>query len=141
MVKVKKKSKLKKLGNVNQNVIVNVQPPAKLRSKNTKSFNNNGFFKFQSNARVMTELSSMPNKIREIISQRQNETNSNYERQLKDLMANQEFMKRQISARIEKQTLDKYLQNIANNFGNTKPVSLKDLKSGIADFDSGIPIP
>ena len=130
MVNLKKKSKVKKLSNVLQKVTVNVQPASKPRSKNTKSYNQNEFSQFQSNARIMSELSSMPAKIKDIISQRRNETNNNFENQLNDLIANQNLMKRQISARIEKQTLDKYLQNIANGFGQSKPLTLSGFESG-----------
>ena len=57
-----------------QRVIVNEQPQSRAKGKNTKAFVHNGFNKFQAQSRMMKELSSMPNKIKDIIGDKQNET-------------------------------------------------------------------
>ena len=136
MVKSKKtkKTKVKKIANVLQRVIVNVAP-ARAKSKNTKAFVNSGFNKFQAQSRMMNELSSMPNKIKDIISDKQNETFKELESKFKEFSFEQDFMKRQIKARVEKQALDKYLENIGGVIGK----NLKELKAG-GDFETGIPI-
>ena len=56
----------------------------------------------------MGELSSMPNKIKDIIGNKQNDTFKALEAQFKEFTVQQDFMKRQIKARVEKQTLRKY---------------------------------
>ena len=114
MVKTKKtkKTKVKKIANVLQRVIVNVTPPTRAKSKNTKAFVNNGFNKFQAQSRMMNELSSMPNKIKYIIGDKQNENFKELESKFKEFSFEQDFMKRQIKARVEKQALDRYLENI-----------------------------
>ena len=119
MVKTKKtkKSKVKKIANVLQRVVVNVAPQARAKSNNKKAFVNSGFNKFQSDSRLMNELSSMPNKIKDIIGNRQNETFKELESQFKEFTVQQDFMKRQISRRVEKQTLDKYLENVGGVIG------------------------
>ena len=135
MVKTKKtkKAKVKKIANVLQLVIVNLAP-ARPKSRNTKAFFNNGFNKFQAQSRMMNELSSMPNKIKDIISDRQNDTYKEMESKFKEFSVEQDFMKRQIKARVEKQALDKYLENI----GGTLNKSLRELKSGVIDTPTGI---
>ena len=109
-------------------------PQARAKSNNKKAFINNGFNKFQSDSRLMNELSSMPNKIKDILGNKQNETYKELESQFKEFSVAQEFMKRQIKARVEKQSLDKYLENI----GETINKSLKELKSGVVDVDTAI---
>ena len=138
MVKTKKtkKTKLKKIANVLQRVIVNVAPQARAKSNNKKAFVNSGFNKFQAQSRMMNELSSMPNKIKDIISDKQNDTYKELESKFKEFSFEQDFMKRQIKARVEKQALDKYLENIGGAIGK----NLKELKSGV-DFETGIAIP
>jgi arginyl-tRNA synthetase len=84
---------------------------------------------------MMNELSSMPNKIKDIISDKQNETFKELESKFKEFSFEQDFMKRQIKARVEKQALDKYLENIGGVIGK----NLKELKAG-GDFETGIPI-
>ena len=138
MVKTKKtkKTKVKKIANVLQRVIVNVTP-TRAKSKNTKAFVNNGFNKFQAQSRMMNELSSMPNKIKDIISNKQNETFKELESKFKEFSFEQDFMKRQIKARVEKRAMDQYLENIGGAIGK----NLKELKDGVSDFETGIPIP
>ena len=82
----------------------------------------------------MNELSSMPNKIKDIIGNKQNETYREMESKFKEFSVAQEFMKKQITARVEKQALDRYLENI----GGTINKSLRELKSGIIDTPTGI---
>ena len=135
MVKVKKKTKVKKIANVLQRVTVNVQP-AKPRSRNAKAYTNNGFNQFQAQNRMMSELSSMPNRIKEIISNRREESNALMEEKFKQISVTQEYMSRQIKNRVEKQTMNKYLDNIAEAIDKKSD----DLKKGVKDFESGIPI-
>jgi hypothetical protein len=135
MVKVKKKTKVKKIANVLQRVTVNVQT-AKPRSRNAKAYTNNGFNQFQAQNRMMSELSSMPNRIKEIISNRRQESNALMEEKFKQIKAAQELMTRQITNRVEKQTMNKYLDNIASGL----KVDVKNLKTGVNDIESGIPI-
>ena len=136
MVKVKKKTKVKKIANVLQRVTVNVQPASKPRSRNAKTYTNNGFNQFQAQNRMMSELSSMPNRIKEIISNRREESNSLMEEKFKQISVTQEYMSRQIKNRVEKQTMNKYLDNIAEAIDKKSD----DLKKGVKDFESGIPI-
>jgi hypothetical protein len=135
MVKVKKKTKVKKIANVLQRVTVNVQT-AKPRSRNAKAYTNNGFNQFQAQNRMMSELSSMPNRIKEIISNRREESNALMEEKFKQISVTQEYMSRQIKNRVEKQTMNKYLDNIASGL----KVDSDDLKKGVKDFESGVPI-
>ena len=132
-----KKTKVKKIANVLQRVIVNVAPQSRPKSKNTKAFVNSGFNKYQAQSRMMNELSSMPNKIKDIISNKQNETFKELESKFKEFSFEQDFMKRQIKARVEKQALDIYLENVGGAIGK----NLKELKAGVSDFETGIPIP
>jgi hypothetical protein len=135
MVKVKKKTKVKKIANVLQRVTVNVQT-AKPRSRNVRAYTNNGFNQFQAQNRMMIELNAMPNKIKEIISGRREETSSLMEERFQQIKAAQELMTRQITNRVEKQTMNKYLDNIASGL----KVDVKNLKTGVNDIESGIPI-
>ena len=135
MVKVKKKTKVKKVANVLQRVTVNVQP-AKPRSRNAKTYTNNGFNQLQAQNRMMSELSSMPNRIKEIISNRRGESNALMEEKFKQISVTQEYMSRQIKNRVEKQTMNKYLDNIAEAIDKKSD----DLKKGVKDFESGVPI-
>ena len=129
--KKEKKTKVKKISNVLQRVIVNVVPQSK--SKNKKAFINNGFNKFQSQNRMMAELSSMPTRIKEIISNKQNDTSALMEEKFKQISISQDLMKRQILNRVEKQAMNKYLDNIASGLNK----DVKDLKQG-ADFETGL---
>jgi len=86
---------------------------------------------------MMNELSSMPNKIKDIISNKQNETFKELESKFKEFSFEQDFMKRQIKARVEKRAMDQYLENIGGAIGK----NLKELKDGVSDFETGIPIP
>jgi hypothetical protein len=133
-----KKAKVKKIANVLQRVVVNVKAsPSKPRSKNAKAHVNSGFNQFQSQTRIMNELGSMPTRIKEIIGDRRNETNSLMEEKIKQINIEQKLMNRQILNRVEKQSMTKYLDNIA--FGLN--VDVKQLKSGAPqDIDTGIPI-
>jgi len=136
MVKVKKKSKVKKkIANGLQRIVVNVKT-AKPRSRNAKAYTNNGFNQFQAQNRMMSELSSMPNRIKEIISNRREESNALMEEKFKQISVTQEYMSRQIKNRVEKQTMNKYLDNIAEAIDKKSD----DLKKGVKDFESGIPI-
>ena len=136
MVKVKKKTKVKKIANVLQRVTVNVQP-AKPRSRNAKTYTNNGFNQFQAQNRMMSELSSMPNRIKEIISNRREESNALMEEKFKQISVTQELLSRQINNRVEKQTLHKYIDNIAEAI-DQKP---DDLKRGVMkDIATATPI-
>ena len=130
-----KKTKVKKIANVVQRVIVNVTP-SKSRSKNAKSYGTNGFDLFLAKSRMMMELQNMPNQIKQIVSERRNESNSFLEDQFQQLSVTQDSMKKQILSRVEKQSLDKYLQNI----GGFIDKDIKQIKSGAQDFESGIPI-
>ena len=85
---------------------------------------------------MMTELSSMPNRIKEIVSERRNETSSLMEEKIKQISISQSFMERQIANRVEKQTLNKYLDNIAAGLNTTT----KELKGG-ADIETAVPLP
>jgi hypothetical protein len=135
MVKVKKKTKVKKIANVLQRVIVNVQP-SRTRSKNAKSYSNNGFSQFQAQSRMMIELNSMPNRITEIIGSRRDETSALMEEKFKQISSEQQLMNRQILNRVEKQSMNKYLENIASGLN----VDVKNLKTGSQDVEAGIPI-
>ena len=86
---------------------------------------------------MMNELSSMPNKIKDIIGDKQNETFKELESKFKEFSFEQDFLKKQIKARVEKQALDKYLENVGGVIGK----NLKELKAGVSDFETGIPIP
>jgi vesicle coat complex subunit len=133
-----KKTKVKKIANVAQRVVVNVQPASsRPRSKNTRSFTNNGFQQYQAQSRIMNELSNMPNAIKQIVSERRDVTSSIMEERFRQISVAQELMNRQILGRVEKQTLDKYLENIASGLS----MNVKDLKSGGQDFPTGTPIP
>ena len=83
---------------------------------------------------MMNELSSMPNKIKDIINDRQNDTYKELESKFKEFSFEQEFMKKQISSRVEKQALDRYLENIGGGLNK----SLRELKSGVIDTPTGI---
>ena len=133
MVKTKKekKTKAKKIANVLQRVIVNVIPQSK--SKNKKTSINNGFNKFQSQNRMMAELSSMPTRIKEIMSNKRDDTTALMEEKFKQISISQDLMKRQILNRVEKQAMNKYLDNIASGLNK----DVKDLKQG-ADFETGL---
>ena len=137
MVKTKKvkKSKVKKIANVLQRVTVNVLP-ARSKSKNAKAHANNGFNQFQAKNRILTELSAMPSRIKEIIGDRRENTTALMEERLKQITSTQELMNRQISNRVEKQSINKYLENIAFNI----KVTPGQLKSGAQDIDTGVPI-
>jgi hypothetical protein len=134
MVKTKKdkKTKVKKIANVLQRVTVNVQP-AKPRSRNTKAYVNNGFNQFQAQSR---QIANLPNQIKEILGSRQEATSAIYETQLKELQQRQDYMDTLIKARVEKQSLDKYLTTIGESINK----NLKEIKSGTQDFPSGTPI-
>jgi len=120
-----------------QRVVVNVQPAnSRTRSKNAKTYSNNGFNQFQAQSRMMTELSSMPYRIKEIVSERRNETSALMEEKFKQISISQELMERQIANRVEKQTLNKYLDNIAAGL----KVNVTDLQSGVKDFETAAPI-
>ena len=138
MVKTKKKkekkTKVKKIANVLQRVIVNVVPQSK--SKNKKAFINNGFNKFQSQNRIMTELSSMPTRIKEIINNKQNDTTALMQEKFNQISISQDLMKRQILNRVEKQAMNKYLENIGGVIGK----DIKELKNGTQDFETGLPL-
>ena len=90
MVKTKKtkKARVKKIANVLQRVIVNVAP-ARPKSRNTKAFVNSGFNKFQAESRLMGELSSMPHKIKDIISDKQNDTYKEMQSKFKEFSVQQ----------------------------------------------------
>ena len=142
MVKTKKdkKTKVKKIANVLQRVVVNVQPPTRAKkSKNAKAYNNNGFNQFQSQSRMMNELASMPNRIKEIVSGRRDDTNKEFEERFKQISIIHDIMNRQILSRVEKQSLDRYLSNIGNYIGQ----DIKDIKRGLLDIETptGTPIP
>ena len=139
MVKTKKvkKTKAKKIANVLQRVTVNVQPSSKPRSRNAKAHANNGFNQFQAQSRMMNELSSMPNRIKEIIGGRRDETSALMEERFKQISTEQQLMNRQLAGRVEKQSMNKYLENIASRLN----LDVKQLKSGVSqDIDTGIPI-
>jgi hypothetical protein len=136
MVKVKKKTKVKKIANVLQRVVVNVQPAGRTKSKNAKSFNSNGFSQFQAQARIMGELNQMPNRIKEIIGTRRDETSALMEERFKQIKTEQQLMGRQILNRVEKQSMNKYLENIASGLN----IDVKTLKAGSQDIEAGIPI-
>jgi hypothetical protein len=142
MVKTKKekKTKVKKIANVLQRVVVNVKTaPPKTRSKNAKTFNNNGFNQFQSQSRMMNELASMPNQIKQIVNSRRDDTNKEFEERFKQISIAHDIMNRQILSRVEKQSLDRYLSNIGNYIGQ----DIKDIKRGLLDIETptGTPIP
>jgi hypothetical protein len=130
-----KKTKVKKISNVLQRVVVNVQP-ARPRSKNTKAYSNNGFNQFQAQSRMMLELNNMPNRIKEIVGARREESNTLMEERFKQISIEQDTINRKLAGRIEKQTLNKYLENIAGFMGK----NIKDLKSGAQEFETGVPI-
>ena len=46
-------------------------------------------------------------------------------------------MKRQIKTRVEKQNLNRYLENV----GSVIFKNLKELKAAVSDFETGIPLP
>ena len=128
-----KKAKVKKIANVIQRVIVNVQPRAK--SKNVLTYSNNGFNKFQAKNRMMAELNSMPSRIKEIIGNKRDDTTALMEEKFKQISISQDLMKRQILNRVEKQAMNKYLDNIASGLN----INVKDLQSGIVvDAVTGI---
>ena len=130
-----KKTQVKKIANVVQRVILNVTP-SKPRAKNAESYGTNCFNLFQAKSRMMLELQNMPNQIKQIVSDRRNESNLLFEERFKQLSVNQDFMKRQILSRVEKQTLNKYLENI----GGFIDKDIKQIKSGAQDFETGIPV-
>ena len=128
-----KKAKVKKIANVIQRVIVNVQPRAK--SKNVLTYSNNGFNQFQAKNRMMAELNSMPSRIKEIIGNKRDDTTALMEEKFKQISISQDLMKRQILNRVEKQAMNKYLDNIASGLN----INVKDLQSGIVvDAVTGI---
>ena len=138
MVKTKKekKSKVKKIANVLQRVIVNVVPAKSKNNKNKNVFLNNGFNKFQSQNRMMAEISSMPTRIKEIMSNKRDDTTALMEEKFKQISISQDLMKRQILNRVEKQAMNKYLENIGGFIGK----DIKELKSGVIDFETGLPL-
>ena len=136
--KLKKATKVKKIANVLQRVVVNVKTaPSRTKSKNAKAHSNNGFNQFQAQSRMMNELSSMPNRIKEIIGGRRDETSALLEERFKQISTEQQLMNRQLAGRVEKQSMNKYLENIASRLN----LDVKQLKSGVSqDIDTGIPI-
>ena len=116
-----------------QRVVVNVQPAnSRTRSKNAKTYGNNGFNQFQAQSRMMNELASMPNRIKEIVGGRREESNALMEERFKQISIMHDLMNRQILNRVEKQTLDKYLSNIGGYIGQ----DIKQLKLGTLDIDT-----
>jgi phosphate uptake regulator len=134
MVKTKKdkKTKVKKISNVLQRVVVNVQSATRARSKNAKSYANNGFNQFQSQSRMMNELASMPNQIKQIVNLRRDDTNKEFEERFKQISIIHDIMNRQILSRVEKQSLDRYLSNI----GGFIDKDIKEIKRGVLDIDT-----